>query len=365
MKESAPSPDSTPPPTEVTRFGNRLPDHTRCFTPMDSGGLRRPQGLGRLAAHMAVLQEELEMRDESSAPAPPPPDLASPGFPTRNPLRPLVPNATIPFLQRVHARMDPEHLERRLSSAARAAAVAMLGAVVLFAVASSILFRTQPSAGPARPAATAPATGPARTSLSAAEIAEAMRGGLAALDDFMTASSSQARREAAAPGEPLPPALAAEGPVDRLARARVDRAGARVHRAGTLTVLLAPMADGHGMPHLAAVLQRGDRWRVDWRSVATPESLSWEQFAASPPRRPHLFRVLLSRDAAGAWAAITPCPDQSKVAVSAEPGSRVADDLGRLLAARGGGPLPVDVYFEASVGQDLRIVGWTQDKWTL
>jgi hypothetical protein len=361
MKEPANTSDPSPPPAGTGESGPSSAERLRFFTPIDSDPARRPKGLGRLTVHAALTTDDLESGPAFDTPAA---STGSEGGKRPRPHRPaLVPNTAIPFLEQVHARANPEQLERRVSSAARTAAFGALASVIVFVVGSSILFSTRPAARPDPAAASAP---PARPELDEAGAAAAVTSALASLDHFLDSTTAAARREAVGTAEPLPPMLATDGRIDTLAGATVDRAAAQVLHSGSFKVVLAPVTDADGLPRTAAILHRGDRWRVDWRSLITPESLDWKEFLAGTEERPRLFRVLLSRDAAGAWTIARPAAEETApLLASMAPGSRVAADLSAAMAARGQTPLAVDVYLETAAGRQLNIVDWTKDKWSL
>jgi hypothetical protein len=338
----------------------------RLFTPIEATPNRLPKPPARLAAMAGRLDhDDLEALDGTTGGAAAP-GAAAPLPPTSGSGRPvLVPNAAIPFLQEVHARSNPELFDRRISTATRTLAVAALVASAAWVIGSTIHFRA-PSVtkeSSTQPIITAqPALLPAPT---AAETVAAVHEALAILETFLNAPTAELRREAIGTDEPLPPALASEATRSALARASVEPESARLLHAGSLKVVLVPLTDGAGLPRTAAVVHRSDRWRVDWRSLVTPETTAWPEVAGGTARGLSQFRVLLSRRPDGTWALSRPEAEVPHLTATTVPGSRVAAELEAALAARNGEPLSADVFLAADSPRSLNIVDWTPDKWSL
>lgn len=346
----------------------RPSDRKRTFTPIDreSAGENRP--LARLAPIAALIGTHPHPVDRQSAR---PSDDLEPSAPASAGVQPaLVPNKAIPFLQRVHAESQPESLDRRLSSATRAIAITVLGIAVVVVITTSIALRAPapqvriqaPPSGPTAAAidtvpspATSPATSPA-----------AVSDALATLKTFLAAPTHEARQALADSAMPLPHGPQPAGPLPALLGAQVQTDRIQPIQAGPLSVVLVPLTDAAGLPRTAALIHRGSQWRVDWRSVLTPETGAWEDFTSSPDASPGLFRVLIQRESDGTWTvARSASPEATRFPVALAPGSRAATELDDAIRAQNGRPLSADVYLTAQANRSLNILDWTRDKWSL
>ncbi len=320
------------------------------FTPIDSDAARRRPGFVHIAPTAAALDERAD--------AP----LRIAGSPTPRPA--FAPNPMIILLKHLRFHFDPGVVDRRAGLLARALGLTALASVVAFALGASFTYRASSVADPAAAARSSlsPAEPPAPTpSGIAASVDEA----LAALHGFLAADSPGARRAAIGATGPLPPCLAAPGAIDALAGATVARDQARFHLAGPVKFVLVPLTHADGLPHTAAILNRGDGWRVDWRSVITPERVGFREFLASPSPAPSPFRVLLSRAPDGRWSLAHPRSSSDLQPVDVAAHSRVESELAEALASHGGPPLAVDIFLATDPARRLHIVDWTKDKWSL
>lgn len=316
-----------------------ISDRIRLFTPLPDSPPRRPRGLSRFIRRFRLPINDLDQ---------------APGRSRRSLLTPLVPNATITFLENVHNSINPQKIDRRLHLASQMTGLTLLASSILAVLISIFVFSFYP-----RPilagalASSIDADGPPPVTAVSAPSPEAItlsiNRALAALDQFFLDSP---RDEPAS----WPP---------RRPYAMIDRSQAQWHPLGTSQVVLVPCQNADGVPQTVAVIYDDGRWQVDERSAITPETTDWEDFAASPSSEPQLFRLLLSRDQTGAWTAFRPAGTLASVPVLTAEGSRVSDDLSDALAERGGASMAVDVFLQTDADRRLHVVGWTKDKWTL
>ena len=355
MNESDLQPAPSQPPAKA---GGRPPERQRLFTPIEKAGANGHKPQARLAPVQALISS-------SSKPpghAPALPDTLE----TAPPERPssLVPNKAIPFLQRVHAGSQPEVMERRVSAATRIIALGGLGIAAALVVAASIALRAPapPQTADRQPAPLSAAQPLPPPALSASSVADA----LTALNAFIAATTHEARQALADSMMPASVASSGGGPLPALVGAHLQADRARAIQAGSQAVVLVPVIDGAGLPRTAALLHRDGGWRVDWRSVLTPESSPWDEFASGARPAPHLFRLLITREPGGPWSlARTSSPEATRHPVTIAPGSRAAAELTRALDAQNGRPLCADIYLTADASRSLNILDWTQDKWSL
>jgi hypothetical protein len=316
-----------------------ISDRVRLFTPMPGSPPRRPRGLSRFIRRFRLPINDLD---------------PAPGRSSLSLLTPLVPNTTITFLQNVHRSINPQKIDRRLFLASQITGLTLLTSSVLAVLISIFVFSFYPRPIPAGTLVSSVQTGqpPPVTAASAPSpeaITLSINRALAALDQFFLDSPQ---------GEPSsrPP---------RRPYALIDRSQAQWHPLGASQVVLVPCQNADGVPQTVAVIYDDGRWQVDERSAITPETTSWEDFAASPSSEPQLFRLLLSRDQTGAWTAFRPAAALASVPVVTAAGSRLSDDLSEALAERRGSLLAVDVFLQADADRRLHVVGWTKDKWVL
>jgi hypothetical protein len=282
------------------------------------------------------------------------------------PSRPaFTPNPAIPFLQQVHDRSNAAGLERLVAILSRSLAWAGLGAAVAAAIASAFVFSASPSSftksskSQTTRALTAP-TSPSATNQPVRNLSDA----ISALQTFLTTPSALTRGELIESPGSLPELLARDGTVPALAAIRIEQTKAQLRHFGQIAVALVPITDTQGLPRTAAVVHKGDQWRIDWRSMLTPEDRDWDEFVSGRTRGISQFRVQVSRQPDGSWTVGRPASRRNRITVSVISGSRVAEELGAALDTRGGAPLSADVFLENGPGSPLTIVDWTRDKWS-
>jgi len=330
---------------------------------MTGASLVRPKPTGRVTPFASSRGAALDPLDPPPSPLPPPLPLRLP-FTSSRPA--YTPNPAIPFLQRVHASSDPAKLDRLIAGLGRSLAWAGLGAAVAAVIASAFVFGT-PASSSSRSVAVQIATAPAAPPPASAktEPVRTLSEAITVLESFLTTASALTRHEMIEPTEPLSDPLARDERIPALAATSIDRENARLHHHPPLTVALVPITDANGLPRTAAIVHKGDRWRIDWRSVLTPETRDWEAFARGSTRGVSQYRVHVSRQPDGAWTVSRSANGHDPVVASAALGSRVAEELEAELAARGGAPLSADLFLDNSSGTPLNIVDWTRDKWSL
>lgn len=323
----------------------------------------RPKPVGRIT----LLDTPRVTAFEPLTPPPPPLPSSPPLHAASTPSRPaFAPNPAIPFLQRVHARSNAAGLERLVAIFGRSLAWVGLGAGVAAAIASAFVFSSSPSS--LARSSTSQNTRALPAPPAASDTIEPVRNlsdAINALESFLTTPSARTRGELSESPGSLPELLAREGTIPAFAAINIDQAKADLRHYAEIAVAFVPITDAHGLPRTAAVVHKGDQWRIDWRSVLTPEDRDWDEFVSGRTRGISQFRVHVSRQPDGSWTVGRPASRHNRVTVSVISGSRVAEELGAALDARGGAPLSADVFLESGPGSPLTIVDWTRDKWSL
>ena len=271
------------------------PERSRTFTP---GRDQKPDAnipFRRVVSRESGPEEDLEALEAEPAEASPPAswdtaDVANLAR-TRGQLLPaLQRNKIYDFLDSMHHRTDPEAIENRLTRLFRFSAVALLCGIVLTVLGSIFLFRAR------HLAAAVPVAAPARASVAeeAIDAPAAAAEAVATLQAFLESTVAAERQKLIGFDEPLAPCLAVPGRVPALEKSKPSPGDARVVRLGREVAVLVPMIDGAGVGHTAALLKRDGHFRVDWRSVMTPEPMAWKDFVATPVDEPRLFRLELA-----------------------------------------------------------------------
>lgn len=348
-----PTTPSAVPPTPPTPADGSPASSTRArrFRPTATGTTTPPGRPGRLTLRPSPLEtEDLDALMHTA------PGGGDPGLPPA-PGRPsLVPNAAIPFLQDVHARSNPEQLERRFSLATRTLAATSLAAAVAAVIASSIVFRAPSVSSLTRPAPAPHAT--SRTAPTSAETTSAINDAITSLHAFLHIPAPDDTPATAATASPLPHGSLATTIVHH------DRARLLLHT-DSLKIVLVPVTDTHRLPRTAAILNRGHGWQVDGPSLTTPESAPWADLANGTATSPVQCRTLISKLPDGTWSLERPGADPPRLTATTTPGARVAAELNAALAARPDQPLAANVFLAAGDGRSWRLIDWSPDKWSL
>jgi hypothetical protein len=281
---------------------------------------------------------------------------------THRPPRPLGQTRRFRF-----SSANPERLDRRVSHAARALAAVSLIVAVGSAITTAFLFQSsipEPASPLASDRQSVPPA-PLQPRMSPAQSDHAIDQALATLDSFLRSDDAPARLAVIGSQEPLPSEFRQNGRVPTLVHSSIDRTSARLVDHGATQFVLVLVTDGHGLPRTAALVQRGDGWQVDWRSLFTPQPADWKSFASRSESAVGEFRVMLSRTKDGTWSVTRPSESPDPVPVTVQSGSRVAWHLATALASSPGAAVPVDLFFQAEPGRPLNIVDWTRDKWSM
>jgi hypothetical protein len=347
-------------------------ERVRTFTPGTDARPSPSTPFRRVVSRESGPEEDIEALEAEPA-EPPPPGSWDTAEGVSNMARAggqLLPalqrNKTYDFLNSVHHRTDPEAIENRIFKVFRLSAVALLGVIVILVLGAIFVFR------PGRTPVVTPAANPTRTPADeeVIDVQAATAEAVATLDAFLGSTAAEQRQKLIAPGEPMPLLLAAPGRVPGLEKATFSPENARVVRLGREVAVLVPMVDHAGLSRTAALLRGDGQFRVDWRSVVTPEPMAWTEFVATPGDEPRLFRVELqpaeaTNEPAATLSVRRPVGTPAAVSVTVDPKSRVGEELRAALETRKGKPLTADVYLEGKPGGLLRIVGWAPDKWGL
>lgn len=346
------TPSAVPPTPPTPEGGSPAPSpRARRFRPTANGAARPPGQPGRLMPRSTPPDsEDLDALLHRA------PGSGGPRHPHAPRRPPLFPNAAIAFLQDVHARSNPEQLERRFSLATRTLAATSLAAAVAAVIASSIVFRAPSVSSLTRPAPAPHATN--QTAPTTAETTSAINDAITSLHAFLHIPAPDDTPAGAATASPLPDGSLAATIVHH------DRARLLLHT-DSLKIVLVPVTDTHRLPRTAAILNRGHGWQVDGPSLTTPESAPWADLANGTATSPVRCRVLVSQLPDGSWSLERPGADPPRLTATTDPGARVAAELNAALAARPDQPLAANVFLAAGDGRSCRLIDWSPDKWSL
>ena len=137
-------------------------------------------------------------------------------------------------------------------------------------------------------------------------------------------------------------------------------------QAGDRTIALIPVRHAKGHRRTVAMVETGDGFRLDWRSLVTPERLPWVDFLGRKPGEPHLYRATVAKTGSGDGflhfdVAVVGAVEKVRVAVPVW--SRVAEDI---LAVADSGR-ESEIYFQFAGGAEnlLLITGIEPELWAL
>ncbi len=137
-------------------------------------------------------------------------------------------------------------------------------------------------------------------------------------------------------------------------------------QAGDRTVALIPVRHPRGHRRTVALIETPDGFRLDWRSLVTPERLAWADFLAQKPAEPHLYRATLTKTGSSdgflRFDMAVPATD-GKTKVSVPVWSRIADEV----AAAADAGRETEFYVQFTGGPDnlLLITGLEPDFWAI
>ncbi len=274
----------------------------------------------------------------------------------------------------IHEWSDPNKLEHRAKKWLVVLGWGVLASVVGYALISTVLFSAAPegSAESGVPPAAKKAAGvPAAAAGVEIDEQAAAVAGLRTLARFLEAKTPEERATLLPPEELVAPRspLARQTPLGRAADLQADQA--RVVRMGDRPAVLVPVVDAAGLTRIAAVLQNdAGRWLVDWRSVLTPERLSWSEFPQDTSGEPALFRLQLTpaETEPTALTASLPSGATPPLRVELPPGARVARELAALWAAAPADrdrTIEAEVYLQHTADGRVAVVGYVPERWRL
>lgn len=373
-----PEDDSTPsdPPSTPGEASQGNPKRGRYFVRKEQGPGLKKQSLTRVInplLHEAEKIDDVAPSLPAVEPLPPPPtwdsDSKAAGASRfrRDNLAQFLPEKISTIYEGVAEFGEAEKLQRRFWVGGLVVGIAAMVAFVFYIYASTFNYSvTEPTAS-AEPhkamAATLPL--PEKTTLTEAEATEYTARALETLEQFTTAASDAVRQSLIPPHEPLPACLQGHGPAAVLQGLAIDAAKARPLLLGQEVAVLVPVADAQGFPRTATLLADATgRFYVDWRSLATPETVEWSEFLARKDGTPQLFRVRLVRAASGALSVEHP-DGVAAVPILTTPYSRVAEEIAAAFEQSAGQPLVADAYLTADASGQVRLAGWISDKWRL
>lgn len=273
----------------------------------------------------------------------------------------------------VHEWSDPNKLENRARRSVIAAGAVLLTAVVLYALFSAFLFRATPKEGSV--AETAALNLPLTIEAPTIDPASAIRAGVTAIQHFLEAPSPEARAAWLPSGETpvTEPLLRQQAPLANGATVQADRAHA--YRLGQQPAVLVPVVDRDGLTRIAAAWQESHgSWKVDWRSLITPQRVSWQEFVQAPTPEAALFRLRFEETTSPTpqgrhrLTAMLPSNKEASLSIEFSPNSRAAQELTALLAAAGSSSprvVEAEVYLQKQADGTVGIADFIPDRWKL
>lgn len=369
------------PPADGESSPTPQPRRQRIFTPSLERAETAPKPAFKQVVSPHLIKREISESIEdairlplaSGIIEPPPPDASGKAKIERR--SGTVVHKVLEEVDVVHEWSDPEKLENRARRSVVVAGAVLLGAVVIYALASAFLFRATPNEMPAPQASDTAAASEATPTVAVITPTEVIQQGTTAIQQFLEAATPEDRKTWL-PSQEVPhlaSILSRNSPLSPGAQVHVDRA--QVCRLGPRPAVLVPVTDRDGLTRIGAAWQVADgKWQVDWRSLLTPQKQSWQDFVSAPASEAALFRLRLeeqpSADANGPRQLKATLPAANSPAVSIEllPGTRAAQDLTALLAAApAANPRVVEaeVYLQKAADGRVTVTDYIPDRWTL